>query len=415
MLNDKDDEKYEAPDESEYHYSDDEVNYEAETESAESSSEDQVPATAEAPKTGILGRANTPSKRMVISLVVFLGLIFVVYKMVAPTTTVPTEITPIVADASKSTMSATSPIKTSGSAAMTPPGISQPTPAVAPVANANVMVQAPQAVPAPVAAPAPAPVVAQAREDLSPAELALKQATQAASNPTSPAPAAVTAPNVMAVATPTPAAPLNNQPATMPNQQVIQADPQIAQQDPAANTVIDPVSGLPMDNAPVQPVATTTPSTTDEKVAVMQARSEKMIGELQNEYTQKLTDFQSQNKNLQDQVQTLNSRIATMESQLNQLVQVLTQQRQANAANSAAAEAQAVDAQPSVEQRIAYSVQAIIPGRAWLKSDNGDTLTVAEGDTIKSIGRVTKIDPYDGIVEINTGRKMISLSYGNGS
>jgi len=64
------------------------------------------------------------------------------------------------------------------------------------------------------------------------------------------------------------------------------------------------------------------------------------------------------------------------------------------------------------EPRIGYSVQAIIPGRAWLKSESGDTVTVAEGDILRNYGRITKIDPYDGIVEIDTGSKTIALSYG---
>ena len=45
----------------------------------------------------------------------------------------------------------------------------------------------------------------------------------------------------------------------------------------------------------------------------------------------------------------------------------------------------------------------------------GEYEHISEGDTVKSLGRVTKIDPYDGIVEINTGRKVISLSYGTGA
>jgi hypothetical protein len=69
-------------------------------------------------------------------------------------------------------------------------------------------------------------------------------------------------------------------------------------------------------------------------------------------------------------------------------------------------------AQP--EAKSPYNVQAIIPGRAWLRAENGETLTVTEGDLIKDLGRVSKIDPYDGVVEINTGTKVISLAYGNG-
>lgn len=65
-----------------------------------------------------------------------------------------------------------------------------------------------------------------------------------------------------------------------------------------------------------------------------------------------------------------------------------------------------------MEPKVIYTVQAIIPGRAWLKSETGETVTVAEGDVLKNYGRVTKIDPYDGVVDIDTGNKMITLSYG---
>jgi hypothetical protein len=68
-----------------------------------------------------------------------------------------------------------------------------------------------------------------------------------------------------------------------------------------------------------------------------------------------------------------------------------------------------------VEARTTYIVQAIIPGRAWLKSESGDTVTVAEGDLLKDYGRVTKIDPYDGVVDIDTGTKILVLSYGTGN
>src|SRR3990167_1827300 len=104
-----------------------------------------------------------------------------------------------------------------------------------------------------------------------------------------------------------------------------------------------------------------------------------------------------------------------MESQMNQLVQVLTRGGSQASANSAAttpaAAQQAMPAQPQVSEiKVTYSVQAIIPGRAWLRSENGETVTVAEGDTIKDLGRVTKIDPYDGVVEVNMGNRVVSLS-----
>jgi intracellular multiplication protein IcmG len=168
------------------------------------------------------------------------------------------------------------------------------------------------------------------------------------------------------------------------------------------------------------PVATTvvttptvTPANTDAAIAAMAATNDKLMNQLQTEYSQKVTDFSNQSKALQDQMQTLSSRVAGLESQLSQLVQTITRQTGMGGTTSL----NVVPAQqpaPIVEPKITYNVQAIIPGRAWLKSDNGETLTVAEGDTIKELGRVSKIDPYDGVVEVNTGNKTVSISYGSG-
>ena len=139
------------------------------------------------------------------------------------------------------------------------------------------------------------------------------------------------------------------------------------------------------------------------------------MSQLQTEYTQKINDYAAQNKALQDQVQALNARVAGMEMQINHLVQALTHQNQPST-NLAPATMPSPRQFPPVgpEQKIAYSVQAIIPGRAWLRSESGEALTVTEGDTIKDLGRVVKIDPYDGVVEVNTGNKVVSLAYGNG-
>jgi len=50
-----------------------------------------------------------------------------------------------------------------------------------------------------------------------------------------------------------------------------------------------------------------------------------------------------------------------------------------------------------------YYVQAIIPGRAWLKANNGQIITVGLGDSIPGFGQVTLIDPQNGMVRTNAG------------
>jgi intracellular multiplication protein IcmG len=128
------------------------------------------------------------------------------------------------------------------------------------------------------------------------------------------------------------------------------------------------------------------------------------MSQLQADYSRQINEYASQNRALQDQMQSLNARVAGMESQLAQLLQALMHP----------AQAAPKEHETTVEQRITFNVQAIIPGRAWLKSASGETVTVAEGDVVRDLGRITKIDPYDGVVEINTGNKVVALSYGNG-
>ncbi len=162
-----------------------------------------------------------------------------------------------------------------------------------------------------------------------------------------------------------------------------------------------------------------------DRLTAVEETNTKLIGQLQAEYAQKVADSEAQNKALQDQVRTLNTRLASMEAEMSKLVQTLTNKQttpateSANAATSGNNSTSTVIAVPGASAasrayKINYSVQAIIPGRAWLRSESGETITVAEGDMLKSLGRVTKIDPYDGTILIDTGSKLVTLTYGNG-
>lgn len=51
-----------------------------------------------------------------------------------------------------------------------------------------------------------------------------------------------------------------------------------------------------------------------------------------------------------------------------------------------------------------YYIQAIIPGRAWLISSNGETLTVSVGSRVPGYGVVEKIDAIQGLVEVSSNR-----------
>jgi len=54
-----------------------------------------------------------------------------------------------------------------------------------------------------------------------------------------------------------------------------------------------------------------------------------------------------------------------------------------------------------------YYIQAIIPGRAWLKNEDGQTITVTYGDAIAGLGKVNKIDAENGVVITSSGAKIM--------
>ncbi|MBA3662495.1 MAG: hypothetical protein H0W64_12255 [Gammaproteobacteria bacterium] len=363
MLNDRED-KFESPEESEYHFSDDDVSYEVEPE---------TPKETPPSKENFLNRLSR-SKRMLISLVVFLVLVFVVYKMVAPTSTQPTEINPTIQP-----KVITQPITT------TPAQVSQPS---------QLTVTAPAAPSAVI----PTATVVQAS---SPPVASAPQATQVVPLQGPPAQAMVVSapPQVVqssSVMPPTPPTVMSPSTQPLPNMVPMQSPPPTATPAYVLNT------------STTSPISAQVPGGLDAAMAQLMAGNERLIAQLQADYGQRVNDFATQNKVLQEQVQSMSARVSAMEAEMQKLVQSMMQRN---------TEPKNIEPQVIISpgRVLPYSVQAIIPGRAWLRSDSGETVTVAEGDMLKNTGRVIKIDPYDGVVEINTGNKVVSLSYGNGT
>lgn len=346
MVNERYDDKPEGQDESEYHFSDDQVNYDMEPEVVKDGA---AAAVAAAPKASITDKLKQ-NRRIGIGIVIFIMLIALVYKMVSPSTTEPS--TEIVQQQSIPVSKPTATV------AATPPAA----PAEA-------------AAPAPVEAAAPAPV----------------------EQPQQPAPPA-------AVAQAQPPAP----------------EAQSVPQPPAVNPVAS--QAPPSAPAATMPAAPATPEAANvkEAVAALEQQNATAMNLIQTQMAQKMTDNENQVNEMRTQIQELNARIASMEVAFHQLTKILRNQRGGEGNEGAAPPAAANNSEMEnpnapvkvMPGKVNYTVQAIIPGRAWLKSDSGDTVTVAEGDVIKDFGKITRIDPYDGIVNIDTGRKMVTLSYG---
>jgi hypothetical protein len=342
MVDERDD-KYEMQEEGEYHFSDDHASYEVDTDTT------KVADVAVAKPSPLANMSRY--KRVLIAGVVFIILMFIVYKMVAPSG--------LSAPNTDIAQQAAPPVASSAKAVAPKPTLTTPAPAVA---------QAP----APVAAPQPIQQPPQSQQT-----------------------ASVTMPQ-----------PQMNVPQQLPTPAaapVMQA-PVIAQQNVPPAPVQQQGSGGTVN------YAQSDNKELADRLAALEQQNAKLTNVLQMEYAQKMTDYENQSAALQSKLRDLGSRVANMEAALNQITQLLQGGTSKQISMSQSASSPTGSSGPKQN----YTVQAIIPGRAWLKSDAGDTVTVAEGDVLRDYGRITKIDPYDGVVDIDTGNKVISLSYGAG-
>lgn len=377
MAHDKDD-KFDGLEDSEYHFSDEEISYDVESDYDADSTKSAIPAPTASEQRAETFKKLAGSKRVVISAAVFVGLVFIVYKMVAGGPATPgTDITP-------QTVTAQQTAKNPAQSPMAQPTATMTVAAPTSTAPTATVVQTPQA---------QAAATMAAQQSMQPV-----QPVQPAPMMQNPTPA--TQPVVMTTTTTT------TQPTTAPQ-------PMPPTQTVAGMPAVIPVqSTVPAQSASAQILNGQVPADVQAKISNLATQGEQASAQLEAQYQQKINDYAAQNKALQEQVDTLNARVVTMESQMTQMMKGLQQQSANNAAAAPAPEAAPAPA-PRADPKVSYNVQAIIPGRAWLRSDGGETLTVAEGDMIKDLGHVTKIDPYDGIVEINTGNRVVSLSYGN--
>lgn len=418
-----DDDKYE---ESEYHFSDDDVSYDAEHEEVKLS--DEEPAV----QRSVGGNRSLPPKRILIGAVAFLAVVGIVYKLVAPTSTIPsTDISDqaITADAGQSgPMQANIPVTGTQQVAAT---TSQPT-----SAQPTVTVTAQQSEPMQAQVPMPSQQPAMAAQETAQQPAPVTQVAQAPAPSTTPGGLPMPGSSFQSVqasqaTAPMPAPGASGKDQVIASMQQSQTEAGTVRQDDSNQGMSMP-SMMPMPSAmttaavsPQQTMSDVMPSSpsvqstssavttmspaVQAKMAELESQSQQLMDQMQLAYTQKITEFSTENKALKDQIQSLNSKVTELEGQLKQMMEAVTQQQAQNSASNDVVPVRARAADGSAN----YNVQAIIPGRAWLRSQNGETITVAEGDVIRDLGRITKIDPYDGVVEINTGNKMLSLSYGN--
>jgi hypothetical protein len=349
MVHERDDE-YEGQEDGEYHFSDDQANYEMEP---EITTKTDAPA---APKPAPVSAGTSKNlRRPVLGVVVFVLVIFLVYKIISPSSSVPPTDFSQTTSASTKTMTTRQPVEK------------------------TTVVTTTTSTPARVAAPPPVTTVT------------------------------------------TVTAPVQQQP-----QQIVQ---------PIQTTMpAQPLPAQQPQQVPAPEMSSAQASSAIDKLIQLQDQNTKLITQYQTESAQKIAEYETQNNELQGKLQDMALRLNALETTITHLTKALQDARGGGAGmasnnnansngggpvtNGASAgvmpadNTQVVMARPMAVPKSMYSVQAIIPGRAWLKSDNGETVTVAEGDILKNYGKIIKIDPYDGVVQIDAGGRTVTLSYG---
>jgi intracellular multiplication protein IcmG len=111
--------------------------------------------------------------------------------------------------------------------------------------------------------------------------------------------------------------------------------------------------------------------------------------------TQAVSDMTAKMDDVKQTMLVLSER---MEQQANQLARVQTMSRTQRPTTVS------TERKKVVVPKTIYSIQAIIPGRAWLMSAEGRTLTVSRGSAVPGYGAVRIINPELGRIFTSSGR-----------
>jgi intracellular multiplication protein IcmG len=113
---------------------------------------------------------------------------------------------------------------------------------------------------------------------------------------------------------------------------------------------------------------------------------------------------------LTDKVNEMQNALAMLGPQLSSLNSSV----QSLATQFAAQQAQLATEKQALQQKVAkkkiraipkpvYFVRAMVPGRAWLATKDGGTITMSVGNTLPGYGTVESIDPVQGIITTDSG------------
>ena len=141
--------------------------------------------------------------------------------------------------------------------------------------------------------------------------------------------------------------------------------------------------------------------------------TDKKVNALEQERGRLNTDLLTMHQQIRDVTQTVSNMTASLDDikqSMEQISEKMDQQSQQivrlqsiKRAKRIASTQKSKKVTPKVEQT-RYFIQAVIPGRAWLKSTKGTMLTVSRGSAVPGYGDVRLINPKLGRIFTSSGR-----------
>ncbi|MDX2346418.1 MAG: hypothetical protein QNK11_06070 [Legionella sp.] len=175
----------------------------------------------------------------------------------------------------------------------------------------------------------------------------------------------------------------------------------------ATKTQPAPKTALPINTPKTENVtvsrAPMTGSDNNRSVSMLQKEQKQIEDELSDirvqisTVTQNISDVSSKMTDVQQTMLVLSERLEQQSQQMGRLQSMRRTRRVTSSADS--------PSRPRTRApKPTYSIQAIIPGRAWLMSSQGKTLTVSRGSPVPGYGTIRLINAKVGRVFTSSGR-----------
>jgi type IV secretory pathway VirB10-like protein len=154
---------------------------------------------------------------------------------------------------------------------------------------------------------------------------------------------------------------------------------------------------------PVEPVAEKPVEAPKPKPAPVEKKLEEIFKpEPVKEAPATSAKYDSEINGLQSGLSEVNQSVSGLQKTLTTLAaSVQTLSNQVEQLNKEQEKQKAAAAKPEV--KIDYYLKSIITGRAWVESEAGELTTVKVGDELPGYGKITAINPEDGLVDTSSG------------